>query len=104
MLKENARFETRAVHGGMEGVAEAGSHVPVIDLSTTNPLASIITGGDSYENLATGGTLEPGQSAVYQRLWNPNVARFEEGLAGLESAESAVAFGSGMAALAAALL
>lgn len=88
----------------MEGVAEGGSHVPTIDLSTTNPLASILSGGDSYENLATGGTLGPGQSAVYQRLWSPNVARFESSLAGLESAESAVAFGSGMAALAAALL
>src|SRR5690625_4348060 len=41
---------------------------------------------------------------VYQRLWNLTVARFEDGLAELESAEDAVAYASGMAALAAALL
>lgn len=104
MLTPDHHFETRAVHGGMEGVVEGGSHVPTIDFSTTNPLASILSGGDSYENLATGGTLEPGQSSVYQRLWNPNVARFESSLAGLEGAEAAVAFASGMAALVAALL
>jgi len=36
-------------------------------------------------------------SAVYQRLWNPTVARFEQALAALEGAEAAVAFASGMA-------
>ncbi len=98
------RLETRAVHGGMEGLEASGSHVPTIDLSTTNPLPGVELGGDSYEQLATGGVLLPGQSAVYQRLWQPGVARFEESLAGLEGAEQAVAFSTGMAALAAALL
>lgn len=88
----------------MEGLAESGSHVPTIDLSTTNPLPSVELGGDSYENLATGGVIQPGQSAVYQRLWQPGVARFEESLADLEGAESAVAFSTGMAALSAVLL
>ena len=88
----------------MEGVAESGSHVPTIDLSTTNPLPSVELGGDSYENLATGGTLEPGQSAVYQRLWQPGVARFETALADLEGAETSVAFATGMAALTAVLI
>ena len=46
----------------------------------------------------------PGASAVYQRLWQPGVARFEEGLAALEGTEGAVAFATGMAALAACLL
>jgi cystathionine gamma-synthase/methionine-gamma-lyase len=88
----------------MEGVAESGSHVPTIDLSTTNPLPDVERGGDSYENLATGGDLVPGASAVYRRLWQPGVARFEESLASLELAEGAVAFSSGMAALAACLI
>ena len=34
--------------------------------------------------MATGGTHVEGQSTVYQRLWNPTVARFEEGVAVLE--------------------
>ncbi|MGO4103165.1 PLP-dependent aspartate aminotransferase family protein [Leifsonia sp. YAF41] len=97
-------IETRAVHGGMRGVAAGGSHVPVIDLSTTNPLAGVESGGDSYENLATGGDLGEGDSAVYQRLWQPGVARFEESLSALEGTEGTVAFATGMAALSAVLI
>jgi methionine-gamma-lyase len=78
--------------------------VPPIDFSTTNPLPGVEIGGESYEQLATGGVLLPGQSAVYQRLWQPGVARFEESLAALEGSETAVAFATGMAALAACLL
>jgi cystathionine beta-lyase/cystathionine gamma-synthase len=97
-------FETLAVHAGMDGLKETGSHVPTIDLSTTNPLPSIEDGGDAYESLATGHTLADGQTAVYQRLWQPGVARFEEALARLEGTTHAVAFASGMAALSACLV
>jgi cystathionine beta-lyase/cystathionine gamma-synthase len=97
-------LETLAVHAGMEGLRETGSHVPPIDLSTTNPLPSVEEGGDAYEALATGHTLGPGQTAVYQRLWQPGVARFEEALAQLEGTSHAVAFASGMAALSACLV
>ncbi|TFC97111.1 MULTISPECIES: PLP-dependent aspartate aminotransferase family protein [Cryobacterium] len=97
-------LDTIAVHGGMTGVTASGSHVPVIDLSTTNPLAGVECGGDSYENLATGGTKREGDSAVYQRLWQPGVARFETALSALEGTEGTVAFASGMAALAAVLI
>ncbi|SCL37248.1 cystathionine gamma-synthase [Micromonospora rhizosphaerae] len=96
--------DTRAVHAGREDLAGLGVHVPPIDLSTTNPLPSVTGGGDAYETLATGGTLPPGASAVYQRLWNPTVARFETALAELEGTAEAVAFASGIAALTAALL
>jgi cystathionine beta-lyase/cystathionine gamma-synthase len=82
----------------MDGVSASGSHVPVIDLSSTNPLASVEGGGDSYENLATGGTPNPGDSAVYQRLWQPSVARFETALSALEGSAGSVAFATGMAA------
>lgn len=88
----------------MAGLKEAGMHVPPIDFSTTNPLFGIESGGDAYEQLATGGDPVPGQSAVYQRLWQPGVARFEDSLAELEGAEKAVAFSTGMAALTATLL
>lgn len=104
MLPHTPRLETIAVHAGMDGLAESGVHVPPIDLSTTNPLFGVESGGDSYENLATGGELGPGQSAVYQRLWQPGVARFEDALSALEGAESSVAFSTGMAALSACLL
>ncbi|MET0672997.1 MAG: aminotransferase class I/II-fold pyridoxal phosphate-dependent enzyme, partial [Microbacterium pygmaeum] len=104
MDKGHHRIETRAVHAGMAGVRESGSHVPVIDLSTTNPLADVESGGLSYEELATGQSLGDGRSAVYQRLWQPGVARFEDALAELESTEGAVAFASGMAALSACLI
>jgi cystathionine beta-lyase/cystathionine gamma-synthase len=104
MLRDDAHLETRAVHGGMAGLREQGQHIPPIDLSTTFPLADVESGGDSYENLAMGGDLVPGQSAVYQRLWQPGVARFEDSLAALEGADGAVAFSTGMAALTACLL
>lgn len=96
--------DTLAVHAGRDDLAALGVHALPIDLSTTNPLPSIGAGGDSYEALATGGTPPEDGSAVYARLWNPTVARFESGLAALERAESAVAFSTGMAALTAALL
>ncbi|MGN9775716.1 trans-sulfuration enzyme family protein [Micromonospora sp. H33] len=96
--------DTRAVHAGRDDLAALGVHAAPIDLSTTNPLPSVDTGGDAYETLATGGTLSPGGTAVYQRLWNPTVARFETALADLEGTTDAVAFASGMAALTAALL
>jgi methionine-gamma-lyase len=98
------RLETRAVHAGMAGLRESGVHVPPIDFSTTYPLPDVDSGGLAYEELATGHDLGPGRSAVYQRLWQPGVARFEDALAELESTEGAVAFASGMAALAACLI
>ena len=39
-------------------------HVPPIDLSTTNPLPTVESGGDAYEHLALGGSLEPGVSGL----------------------------------------
>jgi methionine-gamma-lyase len=97
-------LETRAVHAGRRDLAGLGVHVPSIDLSTTNPLADVESGGDAYEALATGGRPIPGGSNVYSRLWNPTVARFEEALAELEGSAEAVAFASGMAALTGCLL
>lgn len=95
--------DTRSVHAGRDDLRSRGLHVPPIDLSTTYPLTDLATGGAAYDRLASGNA--PGRgSLVYQRLWNPNVARLEEALAELESCEGAVAFGTGMAALSACLL
>lgn len=103
-VPEGPGTDTVAVHAARADLAALGVHVPPIDLSTTYPLPDVETGGDAYENLATGGPLVDGHSAVYQRLWNPTVARLEHAVAALEGADGAVAFGSGMAALSATLL
>ncbi|MCA1780714.1 MAG: PLP-dependent aspartate aminotransferase family protein [Dermatophilaceae bacterium] len=97
-------IDTRAVHAGRGDLTGLGVHALPIDLSTTTPLPSVAAGGDAYDWLAGGHPLEPGQTAVYARLWNGTVARFEEGLAALEGADAAVAFASGMAAMSAVLL
>lgn len=104
MTPANLQLDSVAVHAGREDLASLGVHALPIDLSTTNPLADIELGGSSYEALAGGGFPEPSGGAVYARLWNPTVARFETALAALEHAPAAVAFSSGMAALTAAIL
>jgi methionine-gamma-lyase len=104
MSSTNLHADSVAVHAGREDLASLGVHALPIDLSTTNPLADIELGGSSYEALAGGGLPVPSGSAVYARLWNPTVARFETALAALERAPAAVTFSSGMAALTAAIL
>jgi methionine-gamma-lyase len=96
-------MDTRAVHAGRDDLTAIGVHVPPIDLSTTYPLTDLQAGGAAYDRLATGGD-PAGGSLVYQRLWNPNVARLESALAELETCDGAVAFSTGMAALTAVLL
>lgn len=97
-------FDTLAVHAGRDDLAALGVHALPIDQSTTAPLPGVESGGLAYEALAGGAPLPDGASTVYQRLWNPTVARFEAAVAALEGAEEAVAFGSGMAAVTACLL
>jgi methionine-gamma-lyase len=89
-------LDSLAVHAGRDDLSALGVHAAPIDISSTYALPGVDAGGDAYERLATGGDVGDG-SAVYQRLWNPTVARFERALAQLEGAEEAVAFASGMA-------
>ena len=90
------QLDTAAVHAGREDLTALGLHVPSIDLSTTYPLPDLDAGGHAYEVLATGQRPEAGAaSLVYQRLWNPNVDRFERGMAALEGMPEAVAFATG---------
>jgi methionine-gamma-lyase len=104
MDEDVLHLESLAVHAGRDDLSSLGVHAPPIDLSSTSPLPDIEHGGASYEAMATGGRPLAEGGNVYQRLWNPTVARFEDGLAALEHAEAGVAFGSGMAAMTAALL
>lgn len=96
-------LDTLAVHAGRADLSGLGVHALPLDLSTTNPLPTIDAGGASYESMATGGHPTEG-GLVYQRLWNPTVARFEEAMATLEHTDAAVAFSTGMAAVTAVVL
>ena len=96
------RLDTRVVHAGKDDLVALGVHAPPIDRSTTYPLASLALGTQDIDALAAGG--RPTSSSVYARLHNPTVARWESAIASLEGADEAVAFGSGMAAVTAALL
>ncbi|GAA1795570.1 PLP-dependent transferase [Nostocoides veronense] len=96
-------FATTAVHAGRADLTELGVHALPIDLSTTYPLADVEAGGAAYDQLCGGGRPRTGDSNVYARLWNPTVARFEEGVAALEGGQEAVAFATGMAAVSALL-
>lgn len=104
LTSRHLHLDSLAVHAGREDLQDLGVHALPIDLSTTNPLPGIDAGGLSYEAMATGGIPDPEGGAVYARLWNPTVARFESALARLEHTTEAVAFASGMAALTAAVL
>ena len=95
--------DSLAVHAGRGDLTALGVHALPIDLSSANPLPGIESGGTSYEAMALGGHPTEG-GAVYARLWNPTVARFETALAALEHTDEAVAFSSGMAALTATVL
>jgi len=93
----NKSFQTRAVH--------AGERVPSADFT---PVATPIwpTVGYTYESMddldAVFDRKKSGQ--VYLRYSNPTVEAFETAVANLENAESAQAYGSGMAAIHATLL
>lgn len=95
-------LETLAAHAGRDDFEALGVHAPPLDLSSTYPLHHLEADAQSLEAMAAGGS--PLGSAVYSRLHNPTVARFEQGLAALEGAAEAVAFASGMAAVTACLL
>jgi len=94
--------DTLACHAGREDFAELGVHAPPVDLSSTYPFAELGAAVASLDAFARGAATAP--NAVYARLHQPTVARWERAVAALEGAESAVAFSSGMAAIAAVLL
>jgi O-acetylhomoserine/O-acetylserine sulfhydrylase-like pyridoxal-dependent enzyme len=90
-------FETRAAQaGGRTRIGDTVSTVGPIAASTTFTYDSV---DEIHEALATGG-----EGFAYSRNANPTVDALEAVLASLEGTDSVVAFGSGMAAMHAALL
>ncbi len=98
-----ARIDTKVVHGGRDDFMTLGVHAPPVDRSTTYPLASLAEATADLDRMCDGEG-EPAYSPIYARVHNPTVARWEQGIAELEDADAAVAFGSGMAAVTATLL
>lgn len=97
------RGATLAVHAGREDFGPLGVHAPPLDFSSTYPVVGVEEATESLDAMAAGGRPVGGQ-AVYSRLYNPTVDRFEQALARLEGADEAVAFASGMATITACLL
>jgi len=102
MRIETLSVDTLAGHAGRGDLAGLGFHAPPVDLSSTYPFRDLNEASASLDAFAAGAASAP--TAVYGRLHNPTVARFERALASLEGADAAVAFGSGMAAITALLL
>jgi methionine-gamma-lyase len=98
-----ARIDTTVVHGGRDDFMALGVHAPPVDRSTTYPLASLAEATADLDRMCDGEG-DPAYSPIYARVHNPTVARWEQGIAALEHADAAVAFGSGMAAVTATLL
>jgi cystathionine gamma-synthase len=81
------KFDTLAVHAGAEPDGETGAVAPPLHLSTT----------------FVHGAADDPATFSYQRVDNPTQRRLEAALAALEGGERALAFASGMAAVAAVL-
>ena len=92
--------DTQAIHSGRK--TDDWSHIPALDFSTTYKTGNLRKATESIDAMAHGG--EPKGSPIYQRLFNPNVTRFEEAMAQLEGTSHGVAFASGMAAITAVLM
>jgi methionine-gamma-lyase len=86
-------FRTRAVHAGQSVDSTTGAHVTPIYQTSTFSYGSFDRGARLFAGAEMG--------YVYTRIGNPTVRALEEKLADLEGAEDAIAFSSGMAAIAA---
>ncbi|MEM6288376.1 MAG: PLP-dependent transferase, partial [Bacteroidota bacterium] len=104
MSDDRLHPDSLAVHAGRDDLRRLGVHALPIDLSTTYPFERLDAAVDSLDAMMAGGGPEAAGGPIYSRLHSPTVARFEAGLAALEGTEAAVAFGSGMAAITAAVL
>ena len=86
-------FCTRAIHHGYDPVDHHGALVPPIYLSATFAFPTVEYGAACFAGEASG--------HFYTRISNPTLALLESRMASLENGEAAVAFSSGMGAIAA---
>ena len=93
---EEGTFGTLAVHAGNRSDPATGAHATPVYQTATFLLGSVARGARLFAGEEQGG--------IYSRIGNPTVAAAEEKLAALEGAETAVAFASGMGAIAATFL
>jgi methionine-gamma-lyase len=92
--KHNAfGFSTRAIHHGYDPKDHHGALVPPIYLSATFAFPTAEYGAACFAGEANG--------YFYTRISNPTLALLEARMASLENGEAAVAFSSGMGAIAA---
>lgn len=96
MKKKNWSFSTQAIHAGMRHEEMEGSLAPPIFQTSTFVFPSAEAGGNRFAGREDG--------FIYSRLGNPTVRILEEKMAVLEKAEMALAFSSGMGAVASVLL
>ena len=96
MEKNKWGFSTQAIHAGVRHGEMEGSLAPPIFQTSTFVFPSAETGGNRFAGREDG--------FIYTRLGNPTVRLLEEKVAVLEKAETALAFSSGMGAVASVLL
>lgn len=90
--KPTAGFSTRAIHAGYDRTGQHGALNPPIYLSSTFAFDSVEQGRSRFAGETRG--------HVYTRISNPTLALLEERMASLEGGEAAIAFASGMGAIA----
>src|SRR5262245_22340313 len=88
-------FATRAIHHGYDPLANHGSLVPPVYMTSTFAFADTATGGRRFAGDERG--------YIYTRLGNPTLELLEARLASLEAGEAALVTASGMGAITAAI-
>jgi len=99
--KDTAHFDTRAVHAGEVRATNAENGQAYYPISTPIHASTTFSHPDIETTDRVLGGEEPGYS--YARYDNPTVRAFEDAVSALEGSGRAFAFGSGMAAMHAAL-
>ncbi|MGM0830154.1 MAG: methionine gamma-lyase [Bacillota bacterium] len=94
-MKEEKRFETRVIHEGYASSQHFDSLAPPLYQTSTYTFANAKQGENRFAGEEEG--------YIYSRLGNPTVSILEDRMASLEGGGSALAFGSGMAAVSAVL-
>lgn len=95
MMTKDYRFETKAIHSGLE-IDQTGARALPIYQTTSFVFEDTQDGADKFA-LAKGGN-------IYTRLMNPTTSAFEARITELEGGSAGLAVASGMAAIAYAIL